>query len=141
MGRDIAQEIIDAVAAGSPDYVITKLTQEREDKIKSQNLGSSVPTTETILKTAYAKASGGSSDSGKSDVQASSASTPRVEYVNAVDDNGIIETTVSGYNPAEYSAYSYGSVSSGAGKVAGYVIIGLLGVVLLDRLMAGGGKK
>lgn len=156
MSRDIAQEIIDAISSGAPDYVITQLSQERESKMDSEGLHGKVPTTETILKTAYAKVSGmaggGSSErdsSGSEPQQQSKAEIPEVKRVDSVDDNGIVSTTVSGYDPTEYAVYNSGSISSGsssstgssAGKVAGYVIIGLLGVVLLDRLLAGGGGK
>ncbi|MBR0596594.1 hypothetical protein [Sinanaerobacter chloroacetimidivorans] len=58
--------------------------------------------------------------------------------INSVDDNGIV--TVAGYDPTDYStAYKTTSSSSGISNILGYVILGLVGIALLDRFMNGKG--
>lgn len=60
--------------------------------------------------------------------------------INSIDDNGIV--TVAGYDPTDYStAYKTTSSSSGISNILGYVILGLVGIALLDRFMNGGGKR
>lgn len=149
MARDIAQEIIDAVQGGAADYVITKLAQERESKIAAQGLAGSVPSTDTILKTAYAKAgsgyssSGGRSSSGggqtisnpdPAPAVTNPAPAPAPSAVNNIDPNGIV--SVSGYDPAQYTSTMRSSAGSGEGsKIAGFFVLGLVVVVILDKLM------
>lgn len=50
-----------------------------------------------------------------------------------VDDNGIMSGIV-GFTPVDYSTGSAAS-SAGANKVVGYVVLGLVGLVVLDRLL------
>lgn len=145
MARDIAQEIIDAVAGGAADYVVTKLVKEREEKISSQGLAGSVPTTEQILKTAYAKAGGGGSYSssggrevsgGGGSIDTAPATKPttapaetKKTIVEGIDPNGIV--SVAGYDPGNYTQAQAGDGS----KIAGYFVLGLVVVVILDKLM------
>lgn len=54
--------------------------------------------------------------------------------VQSVDDNGLV-TTTPGYDPNEYVSYKTTSSSSGLSTIMGYVILGLVGIALLDRFM------
>ena len=144
MARDIAQEIINAVKAKAPDYTITKLMQEREDKIKSEGLSGKVPGTDTIV--SYAKSllstvtGGGNTVVGGADP----VIKPAV--------NGVVELAPDPlFNPNEYimgGNASYGTASgttnstasSGLNKIIGYVVVGLVGIALLDKFVSGKGR-
>lgn len=94
-------------------------------------------------------ATGGSAAGIESDTKIVSGSTytnPAKEekYVaQSVDDNGLISGMM--FTPIDYSggssSGSSGSDSSGASKVLGYIIVGLVGIALLDRFMNGSGGK
>lgn len=62
--------------------------------------------------------------------------------ITGVDDNGIL--SVSGYDPTIFPVYipmdsSGGNAASvDFGNIAGYVILGLVGIALLDRIIGGG---
>jgi hypothetical protein len=60
--------------------------------------------------------------------------------VKSVDDNGIATVEVLGYDPTDYTGYSAGS-STDISTVLGYIVLGLVGVALLDRFMNGGGSR
>ena len=53
----------------------------------------------------------------------------------SVDDNGIMSGIV-GFNPVDYSTGSSAS-SSGVNKVVGYIVLGLIGLAVLDRFLNG----
>lgn len=60
--------------------------------------------------------------------------------VDSIDDNGIAKVTVAGYDPTDYSVYSGGSSSSSGvniSSIMGYIVLGLVGIALLDRFMNG----
>ena len=64
------------------------------------------------------------------------------EVVSKVDDNGIVTVSGSGspgYDPNDYAASSTSGGLSGS-KIAGYAIIGLVGLAVLDRFVGGSGK-
>lgn len=76
--------------------------------------------------------SSGSGSSGKT--AAASKPTKEEKYTpTMVDDNGIMSGIV-GFTPVDYSTGSAAS-SAGANKVVGYVVLGLVGLVVLDRLL------
>jgi len=52
-----------------------------------------------------------------------------------IDANGIV--TVDGYDPYAYTA-DPGWDASGIGNILGYIVVGLVGLVVLDRVMMGG---
>jgi hypothetical protein len=85
--------------------------------------------------------SGGSVTSGTDTAHV--GTTKETASVDDVDDNGIAKVTVAGYDPSDYAVYSSGSSGSSTSisTVLGYVILGLIGVALLDRFMNGGGKR
>lgn len=56
-----------------------------------------------------------------------------------IDDNGIV-SGITGFVPVDYSTGTAAS-STGASKVIGYVILGLVGLVVLDRLLDDRGRK
>ncbi len=45
-----------------------------------------------------------------------------------------------GYDPTDYANYSTTS-TSGFGNIMGYIVLGLVGIALLDRFMNGGGNR
>lgn len=57
----------------------------------------------------------------------------------SVDENGIMSGIV-GFTPVDYSASSTAASSAGVNKVVGYVVLGLVGLVILDRLLDRGAK-
>lgn len=61
-------------------------------------------------------------------------------YASSVDANGIV-SGVTGFTPVDYSSGSASGSSAGLNKVLGYVILGLVGLAILDRFVGGGGKK
>lgn len=74
----------------------------------------------------------GTVSSGKT--AAASKPTKEEKYTpTMVDDNGIMSGIV-GFTPVDYSTGSAAS-SAGANKVVGYVVLGLVGLVVLDRLL------
>ena len=181
MARDIAQEILDGVRSGKPDYVIASLIQEREDKISSQGLAGKVPTTSTILSMVGRGVSsfsggGGGAPAPSNPAPSNPAPTPvptvnpavfgnsaaqggtpqPTATVTGVSSTGIAGVAVDGYSPIDYLSYSSGvnsdpymgasggAISSGAygggsapgvSGVIGAVILGLVGIALLDRFM------
>lgn len=138
--RDIAQEIINAVKSGSPDYVVTKLVQEREDKIKSQGLAGTVPTTGSILQTAAALASAGKNIvSGGSSTKESAT---RERETAAVQSGTQVHDSLENYDdftlPLSYDYSSFSSGGSGSAsmsKVVGYAVVGLVLLVVADKLI------
>jgi len=52
----------------------------------------------------------------------------------SVDDNGIVSVAVDGYDPNDY-AVATSSSSAGISNIVGYVVLGLVGIALLDRFM------
>jgi hypothetical protein len=50
-------------------------------------------------------------------------------------DNGVIDATVSGYDPGDYSAASSAGSTISGQTIFGYVVVGLVAVVILDRMM------
>ena len=149
MARDIAQEIINAVKNKEPDYKVTSLMQEREDKIKNESLSGKVPTTDTIV--SYAKSlinsvsGGGGSTTG--------TTTPTV----TTNGNGVLNLAPDPlFDPSEYvvggtgvygtaNGNSYSTTTSGntstVNKLLGYVIVGLVGLALLDKFVNSSGSK
>lgn len=80
------------------------------------------------------------SNTGKTD--ATAGTTKETVTVDSVDDNGIASVSVAGYDPSAYSVYKTTSSSSTSfSTIMGYIILGLVGVALLDRFMNGGGKR
>lgn len=62
--------------------------------------------------------------------------------VDSVGDNGEFKVSVAGYDPKLYdTGYKTTASSSGPSNILGYVVLGLIGVALLDRFMNGGGKR
>ena len=53
----------------------------------------------------------------------------------AIDDNGILTGQIVGFTPIDYSDSSAAGSSTGINKILGYVIVGLVGLALLDRFM------
>ena len=49
--------------------------------------------------------------------------------------DGVIDTSVAGYDPADYSAASSSGSTISGSTIFGYLIVSLVGVVILDRLM------
>lgn len=58
--------------------------------------------------------------------------TPEVATPVSVDENGLVDVSVSGYDPSDYSVASSGS---GLSNIVGYVVLFLVGVALLDRFI------
>lgn len=90
--------------------------------------------------------SGGTSDTPTPtpNVDASNSQQPQDINVN-YDVNGIGYLDgvdgIEGYNPYDYVNYSpSGSSSETISNFFGYVLLGLVGLVILDRIVAGGGK-
>lgn len=134
---DIAQQIIDAVAAGKPTYVINELAQQREDKIKNEGLAGKVADTSTILKTAYAAAGSAANTSNtykKSESQVKKIYVePETAAPESVDQNGIVYTD---YNDIpDYSTKATGSTGTSGSAIFGYIVVGLVGIVILDKLI------
>jgi len=63
---------------------------------------------------------------------------PPASVVSNVDPNGII--SVAGYDPGDYDTYSNTSSGGGISNILGYIMLGLVGIALLDRFMSKGGK-
>lgn len=142
MGRDIAQEIINAVSTHKPDYVVAQLMQEREDKIKKEGLQGKVPTTETIL--TLAKNTLGNL---KLNTMGGVPEPVAVDKGNGTvvlsadplfDPNEFIQGGNSLYGTG--TEFSTKTASSGLNKIFGYIVVGLVGIVILDKLMDGGKK-
>lgn len=88
---------------------------------------------------------GGGNNSGTSDtptpnVDASSSQQPQDINVN-YDVNGIGYLDgvdgIEGYNPYAYTDYSSGGSSETISNFFGYVLLGLVGLVILDRIVGG----
>lgn len=81
---------------------------------------------------------GGSSSNSKVDYSNGSEVKPSKEETykpTAIDDNGILTGQIVGFTPIDYSDSSRTGSSSGVNKILGYVIVGLVGLALLDRFM------
>lgn len=84
---------------------------------------------------------GVSGTASKSSGKTAAATKPTKEdkYTpTSVDENGIMSGIV-GFAPVDYSSGSAAS-SAGVNKVVGYVVLGLVGLVVLDRLLDRGAK-
>ena len=80
-------------------------------------------------------------DYGTSSGKEITAASNDTYVAQAVDQNGIISgTTIQGFTPVNYSSGSASS-SSGINKIVGYIVLGLVGLAILDRFVSGGGKK
>lgn len=131
--RDIAQEIINAVKSGKPDYVVTGLVKERDDKIKTEGLSGKVPTTSEILDYAGSFIRGTTKTSSSSTAETPATTPQPVSVVSSTPTDSSNLTGILGYDPNAY--YSAGSAQTSGKTVAGYAIVALIGVVILDRLL------
>lgn len=81
---------------------------------------------------------GGSSSNSKVDYSNGSEIKPSKEESykpSTIDENGILTGQIVGFTPIDYSDSSGSGSSSGVNKILGYVIVGLVGLALLDRFM------
>ena len=81
---------------------------------------------------------GGSSSNSTVDYSNGSEVKPSKEETykpTAIDDNGILTGQIVGFTPIDYSDSSSTGSSSGVNKILGYVIVGLVGLALIDRFM------
>ncbi len=87
-------------------------------------------------------AKGGSSESyvETSSRKETTPATNDTYYAQSVDSNGIV-SAVQGFTPVDYSSTSAAGSSSGVNKIVGYIVLGLVGLAVLDRFIGGGGKK
>lgn len=152
MARDIAQEIINAVKNKEPDYKVTSLMQEREDKIKNESLSGKVPATDTIV--SYAKSLISSVGGNSTGTTTTTTTTPPAATTNG---DGVINLAPDPlFNPSDYTVggnSAYGTVGSNyytatstsntstVNKLLGYVIVGLVGLALLDKFVNSSGSK
>lgn len=152
MARDIAQEIINAVKNKEPDYKVTSLMQEREDKIKNESLSGKVPATDTIV--SYAKSLISSVGGNSTGTTTTTTTTPPAATTNG---DGVINLAPDPlFNPSDYTVggnSTYGTVGSNyytatstsntstVNKLLGYVIVGLVGLALLDKFVNSSGSK
>ena len=85
---------------------------------------------------------GGRSDAVVNNVATNAQTAPvQPDYWQATgaDENGLVSGVV--FSPVDYSSSSGSSASSsGLNKIMGYVIVGLVGLAILDRFV-GGGKR
>lgn len=116
--------------SGLKDYIGTETTK---DYSKLSTIAQSFQARQGVI--------GGVSDtykgsSGKNNGVATNTQKPAKEdkYTpTGIDDNGIVSGIV-GFAPVDYSSGSAAS-SAGVNKVVGYVVLGLVGLVVLDRLL------
>lgn len=59
--------------------------------------------------------------------------------IRNIDDNGLIDVGVEGFNPYQYQTYASAGTSSSSGlnKIGGAIILGLIGLAILDRFVGG----
>lgn len=79
-----------------------------------------------------------SNSSGKTAAAAKPAKEDKYTPTS-VDDNGIMSGIV-GFTPVDYSTGSTAS-SDGINKVVGYIVLGLVGLAVLDRFVNKGGRN
>lgn len=141
-------------SAAAGDYVVTgggvyqvgsdgrgTLVSSLSDYVKS---GAAKTGSKAVVTEAYTNLKGILSGNKAPSVVKTVTEKPAAATVGAVDDNGIIYTApaaASGYDPSEYA--SAGSVISSKkiGDYIGYVVLGLIGIAVLDRFIGGGGRK
>jgi hypothetical protein len=134
---DYAQKYIDLARAGAPDYKLVEVLAQREAKQEAGH-GSQYMDNASFLGVVGQVVNRGASNSN---IQGG-VTQPTVA-VKEQDENGIAQVAVAGYDPTDY-AVSYkttSSTSSGISNILGYVVIGLIGIALLDRFMNSSGKK
>lgn len=61
--------------------------------------------------------------------------------VDSVGANGELKVSVAGYDPGDYNTAYKTTGGPNLSTVMGYVVLGLVGVALLDRFMNGGGDR
>lgn len=87
-----------------------------------------------------ARAGGSASDTEVSRGKETTPATDDTYYATGIDQNGIV-SSVTGFTPVDYSSSSSAGSSSGLNKVLGMVILGLVGLAILDRFVGGKGEK
>lgn len=130
---DYAQKAIDLVKSGAPDHLVVQALADREKKITDLKLGED---------------KAGSTSALKSYLSALSIAVPKVAAPAAPPANQLDYSSSTmgpvdfnsdsfGFDPGSYSAGSAAG-SSGSlnlGNILGYVIIGLVGIVILDKVI------
>lgn len=132
-GIDYAQKAIDLVKSGAPDYLVVQALADREKKISDLKLGED---------------KAGSTSALKSYLSALSAAVPKVaaQPVAAVEEQPVLDYTNSTMGPIDFNSDSFGFIptsyaapsgsgSLNMGTIMGYVIVGLVGIVVLDKLL------
>ncbi len=134
--------------AKAGDFVVTGGGIYRKNEDGSSTKVSGIDTASGTSKnfadvvSTFNKLTGGSNQTQPVNKTAQDGKIQESFKVDAVDGNGIAKVTVQGYDPEEYQVtYKTAGSSAGIGNILGYVILGLVGIALLDRFMNGGGKR
>lgn len=128
---DWAQRAIDLARSGAPDHEIVKALANREKKIKALNMSEDQAGSTKALKDYLSIISGSSSNKSKSE-----------QTIVKPDEKGVVEVDP-GYkfDPDDFwpstntSNSNVATSSSGINKIIGYVIIGLIGIAILDKIV------
>lgn len=127
---DYAQKAIDLVKSGAPDYLVTQALADREKKIKDLGLADKVPS-KSVIKDYIAIISAGLPKNNPIKSSEEDISPQKLDFENStqgpVDFNGDSFS----FAPNDYIPEGKTDIN----KIVGYSVLGLLGVVLVDKLL------
>jgi len=115
------------------DYIGKDTTKNYSDL---SNIASSFAAHQSVIGGVSASVSSSSTKNVAKDTQ--KAAKEDTYTPTSVDDNGIMSGIV-GFTPVDYSTGSTAS-SDGINKVVGYIVLGLVGLAVLDRFVNKGAK-
>jgi hypothetical protein len=128
---DYAQKAIDLVKSGAPDHLVVAALANREKKIADLSMGEDKAGSTSALKTYLAALS--TAIPGKTVQPAPVEQPAQLDYSNSTMGPIDFNSDSFGFIPSSYAAP--GGSSLNAGTIVGYVIVGLVGIVVLDKLL------
>lgn len=132
---DYAQKAIDLAKAGAADYLVVQALADREKKITDLGLTEKVAGSTTALKDYLGAITAAIKPAVK--VEEEAPEVNQLDYTDSTMGEIDYNSDSFGFDPYQYSTTAgSATVSSGSiGNILGYVILGLVGIVVLDKVM------